>query len=252
MNHIHFNIFLIVILLVNLSIFPVIAVSPFNSQTSPFSEGYVIEYPSIETIKTGVTTKFNFHVFNISNGKDIISGISCYYHLYNSSGSHIYESNVSTNVNHQFDYEVEVAGSNFTREGNYFYIFQCNSSLLGGYISEPVSVTTTGQQVSLSNIILVIAFLFISGILFFISYSFDKGEIMMKSAFYLFSLMMLLIALNSGRIIADESMDLNIMSNSGLILLISITLFFFLYVFIKWTIKTFELFKTKRGMRWEY
>ena len=113
-------------------------------------------------------------------------------------------------------------------------------------------ITYTGQQVSLSNIIIVIAFLFIAGILFLLGYTFDKDQFILKSAFYLFSLIMLLISLNSGRIIASESTGLDTMSIGALILLISVIAFFFLYIFIMWTVNTFKLFKTKKEMRWKY
>ena len=115
-----------------------------------------------------------------------------------------------------------------------------------------IDITSTGQQVSLSNIIIVIAFLFIAGILFLLGYTFGKDQFILKSAFYLFSLIMLLISLNSGRIIASESTGLDTMSIGALILLISVIAFFFLYIFIMWTVNTFKLFKTKKEMRWKY
>lgn len=113
-------------------------------------------------------------------------------------------------------------------------------------------ITSTGEQVSLSNIIIVIAFLFISGLLFILGYTFDKSKYIIKSTIYLFSLIMLLVALNSGRIIASESIGLSSMSEGALILMIAFVLIFFLYVFITWMTRTFKLFNEKKDMRWEY
>jgi len=129
----------------------------------------------------------------------------------------------------------------FCYDGTYSY------SNEGFYI-----ITTTGQQVSLSNIILVITFLLIAGLLFIIGYSFDKEKYIIKSSFYLFSLLMGLLSINSARIIASESLNLSTMANMGLILIIGVLSFMFLFVLIYYTIQTVKSFKRKEGIRWEY
>ena len=129
----------------------------------------------------------------------------------------------------------------FCYDGTYSY------SNEGFYI-----ITTTGQQVSLSNIILVITFLLIAGLLFIIGYSFDKEKYIIKSSFYLFSLLMGLLTINSARIIASESLNLSPMASMGLIFIIGVLSFMFLFVLIYYTIQTVKSFKRKEGIRWEY
>ena len=145
--------------------------------------------------------------------------------------------NYSTNFDEIGTYKVQM----FCYDGTYSY------SNEGFYI-----VTTTGQQVSLSNIILVITFLLIAGLLFIIGYSFDKEKYIIKSSFYLFSLLMGLLSINSARIIASESLNLSTMANMGLIIIIGVLSFMFLFVLIYYTIQTVKSFKRKEGIRWEY
>jgi hypothetical protein len=150
------------------------------------------------------------------------------------------------------DYSYTLSLGNTSLLGEYLVYGICNED--GSKIGWQYNfyITTTGDKVSLSNIILVIAFLVIAGILFILGFTFEKDKFVLKTSFYLFSLIMCLIALNSGRIIASESSGLSSMSNGALILLISVIAFILLYIFIYWTIKTFNLFKQKKEERWKY
>lgn len=113
-------------------------------------------------------------------------------------------------------------------------------------------ITTTGQKVSLSNIVIVIAFLIVGIILFILGYTFDKEKWILKTAFYIFSLLMCLLAINSGSIIASESLGISNMSLTGLILIIAVISFMMLYLFITWMIQTFKQLKNKESIRWQY
>lgn len=150
------------------------------------------------------------------------------------------------------------------READFNYTY-CDSDALGRYdvrgycsygstIKKPFvayfDITTTGAKVSLSNIILVIVFLVLSTLCFFLGYSFDVSKWIIKSSLNLFSLLFGLLAINSARIIASESLDLGTMGNAGMLIAISLISFFFLYVFIYWTIETFRSIKEKQGVRW--
>lgn len=113
-------------------------------------------------------------------------------------------------------------------------------------------VTTTGQKVSLSNIVIVIAFLVVGIILFILGYTFDREKWILKTSFYIFSLLMCLLAINSGSIIASESSGISKMSLAGLIMIITIILIMILYLFITWMIQTFKQLKNKESIRWQY
>ena len=63
---------------------------------------------------------------------------------------------------------------------------------------------------------------------------------------------MCLLAINSGSIIASESLGISNMSLAGLILIITVISFMILYLFITWMIQTFKQIKNKEGIRWNY
>jgi hypothetical protein len=79
---------------------------------------------------------------------------------------------------------------------------------------------------------------------------FEKDMYIIKTSFYIFSLLMGLLAITSAGIISSESANLSKMSTMGLLLILSVIAFIFLYVFIKWSIYTFDQFKIKKESRW--
>jgi len=126
---------------------PTLAQPPLREiQTSTSDEGYQIKDPEIGLIKQGAMQKFHLHVFNKSDGYPIVEGISCDFHLYNQTGSHIFR-DIKTTVENDYDYEFEVTVDNFTSVGDYTYIAQCNNSRLGGFISVPIAVTSHGSEI---------------------------------------------------------------------------------------------------------
>lgn len=150
-----------------------------------------------------------------------------------------------------------------TKTGLTFNYTFCNTSVIGKYNYDyydnlgnvyvnDFEVTKTGDKVSLSNSILVIAFLIVAILLFVYGYTIDKDKYILKSGIFLFSLLMGLLAINTAGVIASESMSLSIMSTSGLILTISVISIIFLYIFITWTIQTFKQVKDKKEIQWRY
>lgn len=129
-----------------LTIMPLVSSAPPVTTVQQFQEGYVIRPPQDTVLKVGETHDFDLHVFNISNGKAIISGISCYLHLYGTDGDHLTTLQTSTPV--MFDYEFSVMGANFSTAGDYYINYQCNSSTLGGYESNGLLVTPNGNEIT--------------------------------------------------------------------------------------------------------
>jgi len=136
------------------------AVKPITEIT--FTEGYNLKIPIDNILKIGQDFEFEVHVYNISNGMPITSGIGCYGHLYDYTGHHIYEGYDET-VSHNFDYSFQIAGANFSKSDVYSFIAQCNSSTLGGYNGEEVIVTPTGREIKDNPLIF---FMFISVFIF--------------------------------------------------------------------------------------
>jgi hypothetical protein len=138
----------IFIFLLLISIACVSAVPPFIQQASLTSvNGLQIQYNDFKILSQNQNYDFNFHVMNMSNGMPIIKGIVCNIDIYNVSGTHILSAR-STTPDSRFDYNFSINGANFSSIGEYNYILFCNSSDLGGFISNNIVVTQTGQLLS--------------------------------------------------------------------------------------------------------
>lgn len=125
---------------------PVLSAPPFITEESKNTVGYQIKFPEDRFIRVNEDYEFEFHIFNTSNGVPITSGINCTFHLYNESGKHLYENNYST-FGHTFDIGVQIKGTNFSKKGALYYIFQCNNSNagLGGFIAEDFVINNSGE-----------------------------------------------------------------------------------------------------------
>jgi len=113
------------ILLIN-SVSSAPPVTEVNSDT-----GYSIWATMHDALQTGEDYEWEVHVSNFTDGMPIVSGITCYAHLYNESGFHLEELEDAT-ASHMFDYTFFFTGGNFTERGQYIIKFNCNNSLLGG------------------------------------------------------------------------------------------------------------------------
>jgi hypothetical protein len=156
-----------------------------------------------------------------------------------------------------------ISNQEMTKNGMTFNYTFCDTSQLGKYIYDyydasgnvyvnDFEITESGTKVSLSNIIIVIVFLFLSGLTFFLGNTYNQDKWMLKSFFYLSSLLFGALSVNSARIIASESQDLYKMSIMGFILIIVILSAMFLYTFIYFLINTLKQIKNKKEIRWTY
>ena len=145
---------------------------------------------------------------------------------------------------------------------NYTFI---DTDLIGGYIyttcgdpdgvttcqSVNFQITTTGDSVDLSNVIIVIVFLVLTVSFLYLSSIFEADKWMIKTSFILFAILMSVLAVNSARIIASESTDLTTMGVTGFILTISVLSFMFLYILIHATVQAFKQLKHKEEVKWD-
>lgn len=113
-------------------------------------------------------------------------------------------------------------------------------------------ITYTGDNVDLSNTILVIAFLLLAGLFYLIGLSFNEEHWLMRTFFNFISVGMGLLAINSARIIASQSSTLGTMGSVGITIGIVVLLIFFLYIFVYYFIETIKIFKERRELRWNY
>ena len=132
------------------------------------SQTLQIKYPELFYFKNSGDLKFNFHLYNITSGMPIKSDAICYFHLYNSSGNHIWE-NSTIKVDHIYDYEFLVSRKNISTPGFYSYLVQCNTSSIGGFVDVGFEVSNDGMEPNLyERGILKTVPLFFSALLFLI------------------------------------------------------------------------------------
>lgn len=152
---------------------------------------------------------------------------------------------------------------NNSHPGYFSYEF-CNTSTLGEYIVNGIGdvdgelqtwnynffVTSTGQRYETFQGLMIIGQIGLMALFLIIGFSFNKEKWKLKTSFFTIALLMGVIVLNSIRIIAAESSELNTMGNVGLYLGIVMVLVMILYLFINYTIEIFTKIKSKKEMRW--
>jgi hypothetical protein len=165
-----------------LSFIPLISSAPIKFSGSP-TVGIDIEHPYFNPYQYGKDIRFQFHIFNSTTGMPILANkllTNCSFHLYNSTGSHIFENNWNVGGDDILDYSQKITKGNFSYIGQYAYVFQCNSTTAGGYYSNSFEVTPNGDFLTSSSAILyflvtLFAFL-ILGILIYIFVSMDGSN----------------------------------------------------------------------------
>lgn len=238
-------------ILFSLLIISMVSAIPPVTTTQHLNDGFlIVDSPQI-TIKQSTDHIHNFFVYNLTNGL-IVSNITteCFFYLSDNSGKvDMYNSVPYYPLGY---WGITINKSNFSEIGLYNYGIKCQSNSTGGAISGYFEVTYTGEEVTLYHIILPIALLVLGIIIFIIGFTFSNDKVIIKTGFYLTSLILGIIAINSARLIVSNSASLLIMSFSGLIILISITLVMFLYVFINWMVQTINVLNQKEKLKWEY
>jgi len=225
---------------------PVSAAPPFTTATASSNIGLDIAYNEPVTHKANTSMQFVFHMFNISNGVPIINRstnpISCTFHLYNSTGQHIFIEDPIQTFSDGYDYEVKVAGGNFSTIGNYFFIVGCNSSNLGGAVKNIFVVTNTGSSPPGDNltIFMIIATIaVIGGMIYLLFYTIQNGlladvdlKMLGMNMISYFALFVLLFANQTyiGDVMAKKMIDLFIKIGALNNIIIPTLLFIFSYM----------------------
>jgi len=160
---------------------------------SESEQGFKLKFPEIGAIKQNQDYHFYFHIFNVSNGVPITEDVTCFFHLYNENGTHIYEAKPISTVDYNFDYEFYVSGNNFTSLGDYSYITQCNNSISGGFVSSFFTVTPDGKTQEGKQIPLLIAIAVISFILMYFGLKLNHEHFLLKLICVFFSFYSLVV-----------------------------------------------------------
>ena len=135
-----------IFLFVILSLSLVVAQPPFEALDT--TDGLAIEVPITDYLQQYQDFKFHVHVQNSSNGVPMYSSNGeeeCFLHLYNTTGSHLVESEMGADGN-GVDYDLRVLGGNFSVPGQYAVVIWCNNSFQGDFLEFPIMVTPTGEE----------------------------------------------------------------------------------------------------------
>lgn len=148
--------------------FPIVVAQPVTQINVNINQGLEIEFTKIEFLENGNDHIFNAHVFNISTGLRVDDTTTdCSFHLFNNVGFHQINQQPMIYDGAGLDWEFNVTGGNFTRNGAYSYLMVCNSTDLGGFLSTKIEVTPTGIDnltqfywliLSISVVILLLGF----------------------------------------------------------------------------------------------
>jgi hypothetical protein len=145
--------------------------------------------------------------------------------------------------------------------GEYYYDFS-DTSQLGEYdvrgISDGCEGTFTfsfevsggGDSFGIPQALLLLGQFGLIVLFFGIGLTFKQEKWKLKHFFFMFSLLMGIVLLNTIRIMIGTSTDLAKMGMVGLIIGIVVLSFMFLYLLILYTVEVFSYFKDKSNMKW--
>ncbi len=109
--------------------------------------GLQIEFTQVDIIENGEHHLFNAHVFNISSGQRVTNvSTDCNFHLFDNLGEHQINQVPMIFDSLGLDFEHNVTGNNFTRNGEYSFLVVCNSTSFGGFLSKGITVTQDGKE----------------------------------------------------------------------------------------------------------
>jgi len=149
------------------------------------------------------------------------------------------------------DYTYTILAGNFSSLGTYIMHGVCGNTLESQVWGIPREITETGEQFDTNQSIMLLGMFGLVALFFAIGISFGNRKWKIKTFFFMVSLLMGVIFLNSIRIIIGSSSGLQKMGQVSLILGIIVLLVMFLIFFIYYTVEVFHYFKNKRSMKWE-
>ena len=129
--------FLIVFLISLVSAAKVTQVDTFNK--------IELIYPQTEYIQTDQARNFYTHVYNGTGYLLTNSTVSCVIELYKKNGNHILIEQMNFDVTED-EFNYMVSADNLSYVGQLNYIFHCNTSSIGGFVSGSLRITSDGKD----------------------------------------------------------------------------------------------------------
>ena len=155
--------------------------------------------------------------------------------------------------------------TNMVQDSTSFSYNFCNTSQIGDYVyctlgdvggtdtvvCKDFKISYTGENTEDTNQISILGQGLFAILFLAVGFGFPKEKWKIRGAFFLFSLLMAIITMNSIRVTSSNSPILNTMSDTTLILGGAIVLFMFLYLLTYLFIEIITKMKNKREARWE-
>jgi len=113
-------------------------------------------------------------------------------------------------------------------------------------------VSINGEDISQNQSLMIIGLIAIICLFVILGFSFRVEKWKVRGFFFMLASLMGVITLNSIKIIASSSSDLNKMMEVGLILGIIVLLFLFLYFFVYAMIEVFSYFRKNKQKTWDF
>ena len=131
---------------------PLMNAQPPPQQNVNTNIGLDIQITQGDIFENGIFHIFNTHVFNISDGLRVNdTSTSCVFHLSDNVGNHIINQVAMDYDLSGLDWDFNVTGGNFTRNGDYNYLIVCNATDIGGFSAKEFKVTPTGKVLETSD-----------------------------------------------------------------------------------------------------
>ncbi len=138
---------ILVTFVIILILMPFISAAPPPQKNVNINTGLEVEFTEIDFIENGQFHLFNAHVFNISTGLEVTnSTTTCKFSLFDNTGFHLINEVVMTYELDAEDWDYNVTGGNFTRNGIYSALIHCFTAEIGGFVSFNLEVTETGFE----------------------------------------------------------------------------------------------------------
>ena len=237
----------LILMLVMLSV--VGAAAPITSvSTAP--SGLEIRTAFPEVLMKDRAYDFHVHVFNTSDGAYMIEDTSCYIHLYNSTGHHIYEG-VDSVASHDFDYAWDINGGNFTTAGILQYIIQCNDTIgQGGFLSSSLIVTPSGKYLEPEDSIIngFLGMLVLGLAFFFLAFAKGTEHAGVKLFLNMIAYLIMVLLMGGAYIVLQSTQTGILPLLQAVLFVVGIVLIIIMYyIFINLTRQSLALMRAKRG-----
>lgn len=153
--------------------------------------------------------------------------------------------------------------TNMTSMGSGEFCYNYTPTLVGRYdfrgISDGceltyatyVEVTYTGEQYDTSQIGVIIGEAILIAVFLVLGFSFSKEKWKLRGFFFILALFIVIVAINSLRVLSGSSQILGDMTSNAFMIGIVAVSFMVVYLLIFYTIELFKNLKNKKEMKWE-